>query len=818
MRISLYSFSLLFLFALGADRGWAQAPPLEQAETAFREERFEAARVLLEKHLERNASDADAQYLLARVYTETPLADERRARRALDAALKSNPDNVDYLTAQMMLMRSDRFMFLEDKLREQRRVELARRILALDPANGIAHEELGRLYIKDYWRYRNAISFPLLTNERPRGAWDDSTPQPLMDDDGEGVDESGNAIPLTDFNPNSVFLADRFDLDALDALGVPVVNYARRAQNAYDKAIGHLEAALEADPRRRAVYDDFMRIYTLKGDWSAALERLDAMYTQFSEDPGTWLYLGLAHQRAGNAAAADRSFRTALSFMDEAEQTAYEDIQLLLKPEDRAAYARQPDVYAQRFWTAEDPRLLTSYNERRLEHYARLTQADVLYKAPTLNLRGWETQRGRILVRYGPPQREVYLIPSGSSMRVRRVLQNPYTDEAQSLLSELRTQLGEDNPEDAGRDNLSPETSPFSGVRDNAQGNDVNRDYEVLNTFNIWDYGTFRFVFEDPFRNSEYRLYSPSARDIAEGVDPWRNDYVIMAREIERRMPQRYDYEAPGRRVELPYLVTSFRGQGGATDVYVHFGVSIPQYDAGAEQVDITANVGTFLVSPERDVLVERRRTLYGLRTAQIVRFEEANLWVDSQRMEAPPGEHELSVEFETASGGTVGVQRRPVSVPDFSGDRLALSDLLLAYRVEDADNGQPAAPGDLVRGDLSIRPAPWSVFRRNQPLYLYYEAYNLNLGTDGMTSYEVEIELAPRDTRKGVARAVGRLFNRKDGVSLRFPGSGNQPDIAEYQILDVADQEAGLYTLTLRVRDAHGRTSQARTQDLFLE
>ena len=37
------------------------------------------------------------------------------------------------------------------------------------------------------------------------------------------------------------------------------------------------------------------------------IEGLEKMYGQFPEDPGTWLYHGLTHLRAGNTAAADAS-------------------------------------------------------------------------------------------------------------------------------------------------------------------------------------------------------------------------------------------------------------------------------------------------------------------------------------------------------------------------------------------------------------------------------------------------------------------------------------------------------------------------------
>ena len=80
--------------------------------------------------------------------------------------------------------------------------------------------------------------------------------------------------------------------------------------------------------------------------------------------------------------------------------------------------------------------------------------------------------------------------------------------------------------------------------------------FEEANTYNIWDYGDFKFVFEDPFLNGEYRLYSPSAAELTSGSLPWANDYTIKAKETIRKTPERYNYEAPGRQIELPFVVS----------------------------------------------------------------------------------------------------------------------------------------------------------------------------------------------------------------------------------------------------------------------
>jgi hypothetical protein len=234
--------------------------------------------------------------------------------------------------------------------------------------------------------------------------------------------------------------------------------------------------------------------------------------------------------------------------------------------------------------------------------------------------------------------------------------------------------------------------------------------------------------------------------------------------------------------------------------------------------LEVTANTGMFLISSNHDLLVERRRTIYGLPTSHIVDFKDARLWVDTQAMQAPPGDHEVSMEFETASGATVAVQRRGVSVPDFSEDRLAVSDLMLAYRIEEVFDDKPLGANEIVRNGFSILPAPWSVYAIDQPIYAYYETYNLERDASGKTDYDVELLLVPKEQAKGLRKLFKGLVGGEKGVSVSYHGSETLRNENLYQILDASDQETGLYTLILRVRDNIAGQTVETERDLFLE
>ena len=781
----------------------AQTPPgYDRGLEAFRDGRFADAVQILEAAADAAPDDPEVRYLLARVLRDerNPERDEGRAGREIGRAVDLDPGNLLYLVAQLEQARGDAPNFIVELRRRALRTATARRILEIDSTNAFAHEELGVQAVQDFYELRNAIRLPGISR---------ATVDPFSDADqedaglgvgpgsagganGEGADP-GAADPsearetVTDFSvtngeaffetPLGAGFNDRFDIETLEGQGVAVTTYSGQAQAAYQRAVGHLRQALASDPRRRAVYDHVVRLAVIAGDYRAALPELTEMYVQFPDDPDMWLYTGLANHRLGQYEAADVAFRQAIRRMDERTRAVFTDLSLILPPEDRQRYRDDPEAFAERYWTSRDPRFLNGVNERRTEHYARLVTAELLYRSDDLDRPGWETERGLLHVRYGLPATDV-------------VIEGGYGDVVERF---------------AGRDAAF---RPPDMV-------------QTANRFNVWDYGDgVRFVFEDPDRSGRFTLYSPPADVFGLSRDVSRMDFVERAQEEVRRRPERYRFQAPGRQVELPYRVTSFKGDDGRTDLYVNFGVPVGESgtpgDGVQADVDVTIRTGAFLVGPERDLLVERRRTVYGLRGAQIVPFQATRLWTSTEAMTAPPAPgYQVSLEFETASGQTSAVQRREVDVPSYAGPGLQLSDVLLAYYVEEAES---AGPGRVFRDGISVQPAPWGVFRIGDPVYLYVEAYGLGLA-DGQSDYEVEASLRPKDTSTGVRRLARRIFGG-DGtaVSSAFEVQGNRPDDPVYLFLDATGQDPGLYTLTVTVRDRVTGAEAERETDLFLE
>lgn len=284
-------------------------------------------------------------------------ADDRARSRALDRALREVPDHAGLIEVGLSHLRDHLGEARALSMADSRRERLARRLLDLDPASALAHEELALRSFLDYrWRRRNA--------ER-RGLW---TP------------------------------------DAPDRA-------TRAALAARDDARASLDAALLADPASPGAHRLRMRIAAVDGDADALTEAARATRRSRPADPWADLYGGLAAARSDDVAEAATACRLGAERLPAPERAAFLSARRLARPSDRGNAEADSAGWDARFWAARDPRLLTPENERWVEHCARLVAADLLFGAD--GTRGWDTPRGDTYVRYGPPDAETWWLAQG---------------------------------------------------------------------------------------------------------------------------------------------------------------------------------------------------------------------------------------------------------------------------------------------------------------------------------------------------------------------------------------------------------------------
>jgi GWxTD domain-containing protein len=188
---------------------------------------------------------------------------------------------------------------------------------------------------------------------------------------------------------------------------VPVTENDRLALKQFQTVLHHLQASVARDPARWEAYRPLLDACGRVQAWEEARAVLDQMHTAFADSADYWLYRGYVQYRQDDVEAATESFRQGLDRLSVTERRAFEDITAFLPVPEQHRQLVQPEAVGRAFWQNRDPRLLTRANERQLEHYARLVYADLRFGQMGTGQRGWDTQPGEVVVRYGPPLKEV---------------------------------------------------------------------------------------------------------------------------------------------------------------------------------------------------------------------------------------------------------------------------------------------------------------------------------------------------------------------------------------------------------------------------
>lgn len=221
------------------------------------------------------------------------------------------------------------------------------------------------------------------------------------------------------------------------------------------RAFGDAVAASPANERaRRHAY----MVMAEQSDWSGILRTTQQALTRDSSDLQAWLARGIATQRLEQYKEAATAFNAAMNLMNADEQSAFTSLTRLLTPNRFANRSRFPDsvTYANMnlterkqvdalYWRLADPRSRTLVNEAFLEFLARVAYADLRFSYEELNVRGSSSDRGRIFIRFGPPDR-VYGQDNLWAYRNGRVFRfRPGLAYANSFFSEREKRIVEDS-------------------------------------------------------------------------------------------------------------------------------------------------------------------------------------------------------------------------------------------------------------------------------------------------------------------------------------------------------------------------------------
>ena len=267
---------------------------------------------------------------------------------------------------------------------------------------------------------------------------------------------------------------------------------------------------------------------------------------------------------------------------------------------------------------------------------------------------------------------------------------------------------------------------------------------------------------------------------------------------------------------ELDYdsYLAYFKGEGGRGDVELYYGMPFKALKKDYGQLPDTSVIYEYGLAMH-NLQWKRFENLTGhVRKAQVERsrYEDGSFGV--LRLSADPDSSYAAFFLRPSRGHLLGGWKQGVRIPDFSDTELDMSSVVPAHVIWPDVEG---SDGFNLRGIHAV-PNPSRRFSRKDPVYIYFELYNLTPDERGTTSFEVSYGLT-RLKQQGVRRLL-KIFGggKKPATSVTVERLGDTPDTREFLSLDLSRAGAGEFMLKVKVRDIHAGTEREETMELVLE
>ena len=289
-----------------------------------------------------------------------------------------------------------------------------------------------------------------------------------------------------------------------------------------------------------------------------------------------------------------------------------------------------------------------------------------------------------------------------------------------------------------------------------------------------------------------------------------------LAEELIAKAPEEYLHDLGGLPLEYAFDAVSFRADNGATELDLSYSIPVWQFGDVSDGLGNRTRLEHQVILRDSDMSPLFSHAFgFGPFDRPKRQMAESHVKVPvytlPERVVAPAGDFTLAVQVRDETSQRIGVYRKPVTLSDYSGEELLISDLKLAVLI--APSG---VQGPFVRKGLNITPNPGRLYIRENPVYVYYEVYNLSQDGEGKTAYEILYEISPLhgSERRGWS---ARRQRDMQAVMMAFSGEGNTTDDREYTSLDSSGLPAGEYVLTVTLTDQNAESTVSKSVNFLV-
>jgi len=476
------------------------------------------------------------------------------------------------------------------------------------------------------------------------------------------------------------------------------------------------------------------------------------------EDANLALFMGLAWHRKHRYALAQKYFEQSKNLMKPEELRELVSVYPVLDPSTSQEYSGLDEEakkkFASAFWRQRDPLLLTDVNERVLEHYSRLAYVNMRFGDPQRGINGWETDQGKTYIRFGAPEHKYRTRPS-----VGVVFNNP------SLIN----------------------------------------DKPYLNTSKeVWVYDDFHLTFEDEFIRRKFEF----KRDFQPN-----NDSKIIFENLIERQPESYEFDTNGSKFDVPYLIAQFMEDGGQSRIEIFYGIPsnyITFYRYGSD-IKVKLKKGFFVFNKDWEE-ISRSVTVTNKLPVSIQDMNGKFFKVGRFQSKLASGPCNIVLELLDQYTQNYGHVREQLVTRNFDKSKIEMSDIVLAEDIiEDDSSNSPYR-----FNNLRIIPNLFRTFRSDDPIFIYFEIYNLRQNHEGETRFNIETTLDILDAHESTitkfASSIGKILGLTEskqgnvGTTHEYYGDSQTQHI--YYAIRFSDTAAGEYQLKIKIIDIYSDTS----------
>ena len=181
-------------------------------------------------------------------------------------------------------------------------------------------------------------------------------------------------------------------------------------------------------------------------------------------------------------------------------------------------------------------------------------------------------------------------------------------------------------------------------------------------------------------------------------------------------------------------------------------------------------------------------------------------------RVFVPPQQGDITLQLKDMRNDKIGYAKQPLTIRDFSGQELMISDIQFLIEVKKANHKQLLPVFE--KGNIIVAPYPYENIHKSIPVLCYFEIYNLH--SSGITSeYEIAIKVFSDKSRETAFKKFSnRITGKRDvTISLIHTRSVIDDTAKELISIDFGNLENGPYILEINVCDVKNKNISAIVQ-----